>query len=103
MFMPRGSQTPGNGCPIVIDARRSSMRTSHAAGEEVEPDVVEGVLDDLVLGRIDPQRDERRLVHLAIDVLFELLVLVRAAYPRALPLHFPRRLLVVVVVEQAVG
>ena len=71
MFMPRGSHTPGNGWPIVIDARMSSTRTSQAAGQEVEPDVVERVLDDLVFGRIDPQRDQRRLVHLALDVLFD--------------------------------
>jgi hypothetical protein len=30
----RGSHTPGNGCPIVIDARRSSTRTSHAPGRK---------------------------------------------------------------------
>ena len=54
MFISRGSHTPGNGWPIVIDARMSSTRTSHAAGQEVHPDVVERVLDDLVLGGIDP-------------------------------------------------
>src|SRR5713101_6882855 len=34
-------------------------------GEKVEADVVERVLDDLVCVRLDPQRDERDLVHQA--------------------------------------
>ena len=38
-----------------------------AAGQKVHPDVVERVFDDLVLGGIDPERDERGLVHLALD------------------------------------
>jgi len=46
------------------------------AWQEVHPDVVEGVLDDLMFSRIDPQRDHRRLVHLAADPVLVLLSLV---------------------------
>ena len=91
---------PGNGCPMVIDARISSIRTSQRRRQEVQPDVVEGVLDDLVLGGVDPQRDERRLVHLAIDVLLGLLFLLVFVLLRRLLLHLARRLLVVVIVEE---
>src|SRR5690349_12459306 len=50
-------------------------------GQEVEIDVFEVVLEDLMLGRIDPERDERALVHLGLDLgvaLAQLFVWTRA-------------------------
>ena len=61
-FRARGSHTPGNGWPIVIDAFTSSTRTSHCTGRKSSDDVVEGVFDDLMRRGLDPQRDERNFV-----------------------------------------
>ena len=67
--MSFGSQTPGNGCPIRIVAFMSSTRATVRPGQEVHVDVVEGVLQDLVRLGVDPERDQRHLVHLVLDVL----------------------------------
>src|SRR5215468_9195066 len=50
-------------------------RDDPGRGQELEVDVVEGVLHNLMGGRLDPQRHERDLVHQPAEVLFLLAVL----------------------------
>ncbi len=93
MFISRGSQiarerlSHGHRRADVVDFDEPARR------QKVHPDVVEGVLDDLMLGGIDPQRHERRLVHLALDPLFQLtlaisLAVLLLAIPLALTVAF---------------
>ena len=72
--------------------------------QEVEPHVVERVPDDLVLPRIHPQRHQRGLVHLALDVGLELaLAAALLAAPPVLRLQLSRRLLVILAAEEPRG
>ena len=59
-----GSHTPGNGCPIVMDACASVICPSQFEGRKFGV-MLSNAVDFTICceDQIDPQRDERRLVH----------------------------------------
>ena len=59
----RGSHTSGNGRCHRHGRAHVAEPHQPLRREEIEVDVVEGVFDDLMRVRLDPQRDERDLVH----------------------------------------
>ena len=83
-----GSHTSLNGWLIVIDAFRSSMRTSHAAGKKVEVHVVERVLHDLMRLGVDPDRHQRDLVHQPLHRGFHVFATIRFLLFLPFPLLF---------------